>query len=122
MATLTRTNPTAVARGTMQELTSVQVFKVVLAGGNGLGAMGSDAAAAKISDALGGMAQIIQFKANGNEIYMVADNHGVDINSIAQAVGQVLDTGTLGSLTGGVQTLSDNETITVTKPTDIEAI
>ena len=53
MATLTRTNPTAVARGTIQELTSVQVFKVVLAGGNGLGAMGSDAAAAKVTDALG---------------------------------------------------------------------
>jgi hypothetical protein len=84
--------------------------------------MGSDAAAAKVTDALGGMAQIIQTKANGSEIYMVADNHGVDINSIAQAVGQVLDTGTLGSLTGGVQTLSDNETVTVTKPTDIEAI
>ena len=121
MATLTRTNPTAVARGTIQELTSVSMFKVVLSGAN-LAVAGSDAAAAKISDALGGMAQIIQFKANGNEIYMVADNHGVDINSIAQAVGQVLDTGTLGSLTGGVQTLSDNETITVTKPTDIEAI
>ena len=121
MATLTRTNPTAVARGTIQELTSVSMFKIVLSNAN-LAVMGSDAAAAKVTDALGGMAQIIQTKANGSEIYMVADNHGVDINSIAQAVGKVLDTGTLGSLTGGVQTLSDNETITVTKPTDIEAI
>ena len=68
------------------------------------------------------MAQIIQFKANGLEIYMVADNHGADLNSIAQAVGLVLDTGTLGTLTGGVQTLSDSQTVTVTKPTDIEAI
>tara|TARA_B100000902_G_scaffold42311_1_gene50070 strand:- start:1177 stop:1542 length:366 start_codon:yes stop_codon:yes gene_type:complete len=121
MATLTRTNPTAVARGTIQELTSVSMFKVVLSG-SGLAVAASDAAAAKLSDALGGMAQIIQFKANGLEIYMVADNHGADLNSIAQAVGSVLDTGTLGTLTGGVQTLSDSQTVTVTKPTDIEAI
>ena len=55
---------------------------------------------------------------------MVADNHGADLNSIAQAVGSVLETGgaALGTLTGGVQTLSDSQTVTVTKPTDIEAI
>lgn len=121
MAVLTRTNPTAVARGTIQELTATSVFKIVLSG-SGLAVAASDAAAAKISDALGGMAHIIQFKSNGNEIYMVADNHGVDIDVIARMIGQVLDTGTLGTLTGGVQTLSDAETVTVTKPTDIEAI
>ena len=121
MAILTRTNPTAVARGTIQELTATSVFKIVLSG-SGLAVAASDAAAAKISDALGGMAHIIQFKSDGNEIYMVADNHGVDIDVIARMVGQVLDTGTLGTLTGGVQTLSDSQTVTVTKPTDIEAI
>lgn len=121
MAVLTRTNPTAVARGTIQELTATSVFKIVLSG-SGLAVAASDAAAAKISDALGGMAHIIQFKSNGNEIYMVADNHGVDIDVIARMIGQVLDTGTLGTLTGGVQTLSDSQTVTVTKPTDIEAI
>jgi len=121
MAVLTRTNPTAVARGTIQELTATSVFKIVLSG-SGLAVAASDAAAAKISDALGGMAHIIQFKSDGNEIYMVADNHGVDIDVIARMVGQVLDTGTLGTLTGGVQTLSDSQTVTVTKPTDIEAI
>ncbi len=47
MATLTRTNPTAVARGTIQELTSVSMFKIVLSGAN-LAVAGSDAAAAKI--------------------------------------------------------------------------
>ena len=121
MAVLTRTNPTAVARGTIQELTATSVFKIVLSG-SGLAVAATDAAAAKISDALGGMAHIIQFKSNGNEIYMVADNHGVDIDVIARMVGQVLDTGTLGALTGGEQTLSDSQTVTVTKPTDIEAI
>ena len=121
MASITRVNPTAVARGTIQELTATSMYKIVLSGA-GLAVAASDAAAAKISDALGGMVHIIQFKANGNEIYMVADNHGTDIDSVAQAVGAVLDTGTLGSLTGGVQTLSDSQTVTVTKPTDIEAI
>ena len=52
MATLTRTNPTAVARGTIQELTSVSLFKLVLSG-SGLAVPASDAAAAKLSDALG---------------------------------------------------------------------
>ncbi len=121
MAVLTRTNPTAVARGTIQELASVGLYKVVLTG-SGLSVNASDASAAKLSDALGGMAQIIQFKSNGLEIYMVADNHGIDIDTVAREVGAVLDTGTLGTLTGGVQTLSDSQTVTVTKPTDIEAI
>ena len=121
MATLTRTNPTAVARGTIQELTSVSMFKIVLSNAN-LAVMGSDAAAAKVTDALGGMSHILQTKANGSELYMVADTHGVDIDSIARTIGQVLDTGTLAGLTGGVQTLSDGDTVTVTVVTDIEAI
>ena len=82
MAVLTRTNPTAVARGTIQELASVGLYKVVLTG-SGLSVNASDASAAKLSDALGGMAQIIQFKSNGLEIYMVADNHGIDIDTVA---------------------------------------
>jgi hypothetical protein len=121
MAEITRVNPTAVARGTIQELTATSMYKIVLSGA-GLAVAASDAAAAKVSDALGGMAHIIQFKSDGNEIYMVADNHGVDIDSVAQAVGKVLDTGALGTLASGVQTLSDSQTVTVTKPTDIEAI
>ena len=53
---------------------------------------------------------------------MVADNHGVDINAVARIVGKVLDTSTLGVLSGGVQTLSDSQTVTVTKPTDLEGM
>ena len=53
---------------------------------------------------------------------MVADNHAVDIDTIARQIGNVLDTGTLGALSSGEQTLSDSQTVTVTKPTDIEAI
>lgn len=122
MAAVTRVNPTAVARGTIQENTSAGVYKIVLAGGNGLGAMGTDAAAAKVTDALGAMSHILQTKADGSEIYMVADNHAIDIDVIARQVGLVLDTGTLAGLAAGVQTLSDGDTVTVTKVTDLEAI
>ena len=54
MATLTRTHPTAVARGTIPRTYSLSLFKVVLSG-SGLAVAASDAAAAKLSDALGGM-------------------------------------------------------------------
>ena len=120
MATLTRTHPTAVARGTIQELTSLSLFKVVLSG-SGLAVAASDAAAVKV---------IRRFRRNGPILfnramvmnYMVADNHAVDIDTIARQIGLVLDTGTLGALIHGEQTLSDPQTVTVTKPTDIEAI
>ena len=121
MAAVTRVHPPAVARGTIQKLTSVDMFKAVLSG-SGLAVAASDAAAAKISDALGGMAHMIQFKSSGLELYMVADKHAVDIDSIAKMVGTVLETGTLGALSGGVQTLSDSQTVTVTVVTDFEAI
>ena len=38
---------------------------------------------------------------------MVADNYAVDIDTIARQIGLVLDTGTLGALIHGEQTLSD---------------
>jgi hypothetical protein len=52
---------------------------------------------------------------------MVADNHGVDIGAIATIIAQVLDTGAF-TVSGGVATLSDGDTVTVTEVTDIEAI
>jgi hypothetical protein len=97
------------------------MFKVVLAGGNGLGAMGSDADAAKVTDACGSFAGLFQVKSDGSELYMVADNHGVDIAAIATTIAQVLDTGAF-TVSGGVATLSDGDTVTVTEVTDIEAI
>jgi uncharacterized protein (DUF697 family) len=49
MAVFARTNPTAVARGTIQRNVAQSVYKVVLSG-SGLAVAASDAAAAKISD------------------------------------------------------------------------
>ena len=120
MAEVTRVNPTAVARGTIQKTRELNMFKVVLSNA-GLAVMASDAAAAKVTDACGSFAGLFQVKSDGSEIYMVADNHGVDIDAVATTIAQVLDTGTFAVATG-VATLSDSQTVTVTEVTDIEAI
>ena len=119
MAAFTRTHPTAVARGTIQYLNHQTVYKVVLSGG--LAAMASDAAAAKVTDAIGSFCSIVQVKADGSEIYMVADRHQTDINSVASFIAKVLDTGTF-TVSGGVATLSDSQTVTVTAPTNLEGM
>ena len=120
MATFTRTNPTAVARGTIVRNTAQTVYKVVLSG-SGLAVAASDAAAAKISDAVGTVAGTWQFKSTGVEMYMVLDRHAADINQVADLIAQVLDTGTF-AVSGGVATLSDSQTVTVTEPTDLEGM
>ena len=120
MATFTRTNPTAVARGTIQRNNAQSVYKVVLSG-SGLAVAATDAAAAKISDALGSITGTFQFKADGNEIYMIVDRVNTSIGAVATAIAKVLDTGTF-SVSGGVATLSDSQTVTVTEPTDLEGM
>ena len=123
MATFTRTNPTAVARGTIQYTSELTFYKVVL-NGSGLAVAASDANAAKISDALGSIARLFQFKSTGNEIFMVADRHSTSIDSVARLIAQVLNTGAAFTNTAGsgVATLSDSNTITVTVPTDLEGM
>lgn len=123
MAAFARTNPTAVARGTIQYTSELTFYKVVL-NGSGLAVAASDAAAAKISDALGSIARLFQFKSNGLEIFMVADRHSTDIDSVARLIAQVLNTGAAFTNTAGsgVATLSDSNTITVTVPTDLEGM
>jgi hypothetical protein len=119
MATFTRTNPTAVARGTIQRNTAQSVYKVVLSGG--IAALATDAAAAKVTDALGSFAGLIQVKSDGSEIYMVVDRVNATIGAVAGAIAQVLDTGTF-TVSGGTATLSTAATVTVTEPTDLEGM
>ena len=122
MASFARTNPTAIARGTIQYTSELTFYKVVL-NGSGLAVASSDANAAKISDALGSIARLFQFKSNGLEIFMVADRHSTSIDSVARLIAQVLDTGTFTNVAAsGVATLSDTNTITVTVPTDLEGM
>lgn len=120
MASVTRTNPTAVARGTIQRLNAQSVYKVVL-GGAGLAVMATDAAAARVTDALGSFCSIIQTKADGNELYLVVDRVNMSIGECAKMIAQVLDTSTF-TVSGGVATLSDTNTVTVTEPTDLEGM
>ena len=123
MAAFARTNPTAVARGTIQYTSELTFYKVVL-NGSGLAVAASDANAAKISDALGSIARLFQFKSDGLEIFMVADRHSTDKDSVARLIAQVLNTGAAFTNTAGsgVATLSDSNTITVTVPTDLEGM
>jgi Tfp pilus assembly PilM family ATPase len=123
MAAFARTNPTAVARGTIQYTSELTFYKVVL-NGSGLAVAASDANAAKISDALGSIARLFQFKSDGLEIFMVADRHSTDIDSVARLIAQVLNTGAAFTNTAGsgVATLSDTNTITVTVPTNLEGM
>lgn len=119
MATFTRTNPTAVARGTIQRNNAQSVYKVVL--GGGLAALATDAAAAKVTDALGSFAGVIQVKSDGTELFLVVDRVNATIGAVAGAIAQVLDTGTF-TVSGGVATLSDSNTVTVTEPSSLEAM
>jgi hypothetical protein len=119
MASFTRSNPTAVARGTIQRNTAQSVYKVVLSGG--IAALATDAAAAKVTDALGSFAGLIQVKSDGSEIYMVVDRVNATIGAVAGAIAQVLDTGTF-TVSGGTATLSTAATVTVTEPTDLEGM
>ena len=119
MATFTRTNPTAVARGTIQRNNAQSVYKVVL--GGGLAALATDAAAAKVTDALGSFAGVIQVKSDGTELFLVVDRVNATIGAVAGAIAQVLDTGTY-TVSGGVATLSDSNTVTVTEPSSLEAM
>ena len=121
MATVTRTNPTAIARGVVQATRELTMMKVVL-NATGLAQIGTDALASKVTDTLGSVAGLFQLKANGTEAYLVVDGHAIDIDSVAQMIGSVLDTGTMKSLTGGVQTLSDDNTVTVTVVTNFEGL
>lgn len=126
MASFTRTNPTAVARGTIQRNNAQSVYKVVLSGG--IAAIGSDAAAAKVTDALGSFAGIIQTKSDGSELYLVVDRVNATIGAVATAIAQVLETDADGfnvtatNPNGGVATLSTSATVTVTEPTDLEGM
>ena len=119
MATFTRTNPTAVARGTIQRNNAQSVYKVVLSGG--IAVVASDAAAAKVTDALGSFAGIIQVKSDGSELYLVVDRVNATIGAVATAIAQVLDTAAF-TVSGGVATLSTSATVTVTEPTDLEGM
>jgi|TARA_B110000305_G_scaffold194240_1_gene218208 hypothetical protein len=123
-----RTNPAAIARGTINATRELQMMKVVLAVPSGDDAViGSDAVAQHIGEVIGAFTGLFQIKANGTEIYMVTDRHDISIDTVALEIGMALETGDItssdfGISSAGVCTLIDNSTITVTIVTDIEGL
>lgn len=113
---VTRTNPTAVALGTIQENTNMAVYKVVFDGA-GLATMTDAAGASEVTDAIGSAFGIIQ-AVDADNLILVGDSHHVSIDWIATAIAQVVDTGEF-TVSGGVATLSDSNAVTVTKPTTL---
>lgn len=130
MATLTRTNPAAIARGTINNTRELVIYKAVLAtvGGDDC-VIGSNAVGQKVGDAIGSFSGLFQIKSDGTEVYMVVDRHATDLSAAGMAIAEVLETSTTtkpaytsddGST--AVVTLVDTGTVTVTVVTDIEAI
>ena len=130
MAAITRTNPAAIARGTINNTRELVMYKAVLTTPSGDDAViGSDAVGQKVGDAIGTFSGLFQIKNDGTEVYMVVDRHATDLTAAAVAIGAVLETGDITSSdfhpstdTAGVCTLVDNSVVTVTEVTDIEAI
>jgi len=119
MASLTRSNPTAVALGTLQKTFQHTLFKYVLSGSDGAVAL-TAATAAPVTDEIGTTSAVFQVKADGLVIVTVGDNHSLDINTLAIRAGRVIGAGSLTS--AGVWTFSAGGTLTVTAPTTFASI
>jgi hypothetical protein len=114
MASVTRSNPTAVALGTLQSTFAQKIFKCVLSGGGG--ATARDAAtAAFLTDEIGTTGTLMQVKANGLELAFIGDGHALDVDTVAIRLGRIVGAGSLTA--SGVWTFTATGTLTVTNPT-----
>ena len=116
MPAVTRTNPTAVALGTVQRTFQQTVYKYVLSGADGAVALTATTARG-VTDELGTTSAIIQVASDGLEILTFGDFHALDINTLATRAGRIIGA---GSVTGaGVWTFTAGGTLTVTEPTTL---
>jgi len=114
MAAYTRSNPTAVALGTLQSTLQLKLFKCVLSSGGG--ATARDAASMSLlTDEIGTTGALMQGKANGLELAFVGDGHALDVDTVATRLGRIVGAGSLTS--SGVWTFTATGTLTVTNPT-----
>jgi hypothetical protein len=119
MAAYTRSNPTAVALGTVQKTFQQTIFKYVLSGSNGAVAL-TASTAAPVTDEIGTTSAIFQVKSDGLAIITMGDNHNLDVDTLAIRVGRVIGAGSLTS--SGVWTFTAGGTLTVTAPTTMYAL
>lgn len=118
---VTRVNPTAPTLGTIQRNAQVTLYKCVLSGANDAVAL-TAATGQQTVESIGSHGMMIQIISTGLEIFIVGDRHATDIDSVATAIGQVLDT-SAGSVTStGVYTCGGGGTVTVTEPTTFEGL
>ena len=119
MAAYTRSNPTAVALGTVQKTFQQTIFKYVLSGSDGAIAL-TAGTAAPVTDEIGTTSSVFQVKSDGLAIITMGDNHALDIDILAIRVGRVIGA---GSRTGsGVWTFTAGGTLTVTAPTTMYSL
>ena len=119
MASVSRTNPTAVAINVLQKTFQQTVFKYVLSGSGTASALIA-ATAASVTDEIGTTSSVFQVKSNGLAIITYGDRHALDVNTLAIRAGRIIGA---GSLTGtGVWTFTATGTLTVTEPTTLYAL
>ena len=118
---VTRTNPTAVALGTIQKNAQVSLFKVVLSGADDAVAL-TAATAQQFVEEIGSTGMMIQVISTGLEVFIVGDRHAIDINAIATRLGRQLDSAAGSVTSAGVYTCGGGGTVTVTEPTTFEGL
>ena len=119
MASVTRSNPTAVALGVVQKTFQQTVFKYVLSGADGAVAL-TAATAAPVTDEIGTTSSVFQVKSDGLAIITFGDNHALDLDTLAIRVGRVIGAGSRTA--SGVWTFTAGGTLTVTAPTTLYAL
>ena len=118
---VTRTNPTPPTLGDIQRNAQVTLYKVVLSGASDAVAL-TAATGQQTVEVIGSHGMMIQIISTGLEIFIVGDRHATTLNSVATAIGSVLDT-SAGSITSsGVYTCGGGGTVTVTEPTTFEGL
>jgi hypothetical protein len=119
MASVTRSNPAAVALGVVQKTFQQTVFKYVLSGSSGAVAL-TAATAAPVTDEIGTTSAVFQVKSDGLAIVTYGDNHSLDIDTLAIRVGRVIGAGSRTS--SGVWTFTAGGTLTVAAATTLFAL
>jgi hypothetical protein len=114
MASVTRSNPTAVALGTLQSTLQLKLFKCVL-NNSGDAVARTAATAALLTDEIGTTGALMQVKANGLELAFIGDGHALDVDTVAIRLGRIIAAGSRTS--SGVFTFTGGGTLTVTSPT-----
>ena len=114
MAETTRSNPTAVALGTLQSTLQLKLFKCVL-NNSGDATARNAATMSLLTDEIGTTGALMQGKANGLELAFIGDGHALDVDAVAIRLGRIIAAGSRTS--SGVWTFTGGGTLTVTNPT-----